>query len=214
MIPRRKPGRAAVAALLALGACLLTGCGAAAEQQGARQVSVSGDGYGDGGGDGGELSAVTAHCDGLGPGAASVAPDGAGEGPADPEARKYAENHAYAQQTRLGDEAKCRGEAHAARIRKALADADADTEGGGTGAGGPGGPRNPAELTALLQDLGYPVSGGDVYSAGGSAGPGLGFALWIPGAGPCLSGVLGAPARVEAHGVYMEGGCRKPDGGH
>ncbi|MDX2391659.1 MULTISPECIES: hypothetical protein [unclassified Streptomyces] len=206
MIPRTKPVRVAAAVLLALGASLFTGCGTATEQEGAREVSVSGDG-------GDDLSAVTAHCDGRGPGAASVTPDGSGEGPADPEARKYAENHAYRQQAGLGDEAKCRGDAHAERIRKALADAEA----GATGAGGPGGPRNPAELTALLRGLGYPVAGGDVYASGGSAGPGgpgLGFALWIPGTGPCLSGALGTPARVEAHGVYMEGGCREPKGGH
>ncbi|MFF5703327.1 hypothetical protein ACFY7H_12600 [Streptomyces sp. NPDC012794] len=117
--------------------------------------------------------------------------------PPDPESRKYAENHAYRQQTRLTPAARCRGEAHAARIRAELATAPA---------------ANPAELTALLRGLGYPVAGGDVYEGNAAEGPG--FALMVPGTGPCVSGRSGAPARVEVHGVYVEGGCREPAGGH
>ncbi|MFF4322696.1 hypothetical protein [Streptomyces sp. NPDC001568] len=196
MIPSTRPVRAVIAASCAVGVFLLTGCGTATEREGAREVSASGDG-------GSGLSAVAAHCEGRGSGAASVAPADPGAGPADPEARKYAENHAYKQQAGLSDAAQCRGDAHAERIRKALADT-----------GGAGGPRDPGELAALLQGLGYAVTSGDVYAAGSGSGSGLGFALWIPGTGPCLSGVLGSPARVEAHGVYMEGGCREPKGGH
>ncbi|MET9607493.1 hypothetical protein ABZZ17_20890 [Streptomyces sp. NPDC006512] len=190
MIPRTKPVRAAAAALFAAALFLTAGCGAPPEEEGAEAAAS----------DDGGFAAVAAHCEGRGSGAAPVAPDSPGELPADPEARKYAENHAYKQRAGLSDEGKCRGDAHAVRVRKAL-----------SGTGGAAGPQNPAELTALLQGLGYPVSSGDVYASGGS---GLGFAVWIPETGPCLSGVLGTPARVEAHGVYMEGGCREPSGGH
>ncbi|EFL13847.1 hypothetical protein [Streptomyces sp. C] len=48
----------------------------------------------------------------------------------------------------------------------------------------------------------------------GSAGQGPGFALMLPGTGPCVSGRAADPARVEAHGVYLEGGCKEPAGGH
>ncbi|MEU9716353.1 hypothetical protein [Streptomyces sp. NPDC047976] len=140
--------------------------------------------------------------------ATSAASGAAGDGaaPADPESRKYAENHAYRQQTELSPAARCRGEAHAARIRAKLAAAPVT---------------DPAGLTALLRGLGYPVGSGDVYEGNSVQGPG--FALLLPGAGPCVSGRAQAPAtagpspapaRAEAHGVYLEGGCREPAGGH
>lgn len=137
---------------------------------------------------------------------ASVSASGDGAAPADPEARKYAENHAYRQQTELNPAARCRGEAHAARIRAKLAAAPVT---------------DPAGLTALLRGLGYPVGSGDVYEGNAVQGPG--FALMLPGTGPCVSGRAGAPAtagasaapaRAEAHGVYLEGGCKEPAGGH
>ncbi|MCX5197482.1 hypothetical protein OOK31_26900 [Streptomyces sp. NBC_00249] len=130
--------------------------------------------------------------------AGTATPTPTGVLPTDPEAAKYAENHAFKQQAPLSAEGKCRGDAHAARIRTALAAAAA--------------PRTPEELTGLLRGLGYPVGPSDVYAGSGSAGPG--FTLWVPDRGPCLSALPDALARVEAHGPYMEGGCREPRGGH
>ncbi|MET8755008.1 hypothetical protein ABZW32_33670 [Streptomyces sp. NPDC004667] len=179
------------AGLLAVGALLLTGCDAApAERPKAAAAPPGPEVF---------FAEVAARCAGAGSGAPASAP-AEQELPTDPEARKYAENHGYRQQAGLSAEGTCRGDAHAARIRSALA-------------GKP--PRTADELTGLLRGLGYPVGPGDVVDgAGGAGGTGPGFALWIPGSGPCVEGTSAAPARVEAHGPYAEGGCREPKGGH
>ncbi|MFF3428086.1 hypothetical protein [Streptomyces sp. NPDC002602] len=120
--------------------------------------------------------------------------------PTDPEARKYAENHGYKTQGTLSAESRCRADAHGARIKAAL-----------TGAGKTA-PSGEAELAGSLKELGYSVSGNEVYRSGGT----LGFALFIPEAGPCVTGrwTAGGGLTVEGHGVYMEGGCLEPKGGH
>ncbi|MCX5379650.1 hypothetical protein [Streptomyces sp. NBC_00091] len=189
MTSRKAPARGAAAALIAAAAVLLTGCGSAPEP--APRASASAPAADP---NAAFLAEVAARCAG-----ATAAPTKAGTdaAPQDPEARKYAENHAYRQQTELSPQARCRGEAHAARIRSALV-AAAVTDS--------------AQLAGLLRGLGYPAGSGEVYEAGGAGGPG--FALLIPGTGPCVSGRPGAPARIEAHGVYVEGGCKEPAGGH
>ncbi|MFG2295928.1 hypothetical protein [Streptomyces sp. NPDC048603] len=126
------------------------------------------------------------------PGASSAAE------PLDPEAAKYAENHAYKTQARLSPEAGCRGGAHAARITKGLV---------GTGKTAP---TTEDGLRKALEALGYPATEDEVFTSGGA----LGFAFSVPGAGPCVTGYLGTPPKVEAHGQYMEGGCMEPRGGH
>lgn len=192
MISRTTRVPVAAAGLLAAAALLLTGCDSAPEEapgaaapEGARPS-------------GPEVffAEVAARCAGAASGA-PAAPTAEPELPADPEARKYAENHGFRRQAGLSDEARCRGDAHAARIRSALA------------AKAPG---STAGLTALLRELGYPVSAGDVRD--GSGGAGAAFELWLPGTGPCVSGRLGTPAQVEAHAAYVEGGCHEPSGGH
>ncbi|WP_405495371.1 hypothetical protein [Streptomyces sp. NBC_00096] len=121
--------------------------------------------------------------------------------PTDPEAGKYAENHAYKQQAELGPAARCRGDAHAARIRAALTG----------GSGGKGAPHTVDELRALLMGLGYGFDSGGVY---GSGSVNVSFVLSVPESGPCVTGRLGPPVSVKAHGVYVEGGCLEPRGGH
>lgn len=133
-------------------------------------------------------------------GETAAAPATPGDLPTDPEARKYAENHGYKTQATLTPEGKCRGDAHAARIEAALG-----------GSGGKGAPQSAEELSRLLTGMGYKLDTGDVYGSG----PGnLSFVLSIPESGPCVTGHLSAPMSVKAHGVYMEGGCREPRGGH
>ncbi|MER7107561.1 hypothetical protein [Streptomyces sp. NPDC000229] len=117
----------------------------------------------------------------------------AAQEPYDPERAKYAENHGFKQQMPMKPDAECRGRAHAGRIAESLA-----------------GVRDENGLRAALEKLGYPADGTQVYRNG----PLLGFSLFVPGAGPCVTGYLGPPARVEAHGPYMEGGCVEPRGGH
>ncbi|MFD3696092.1 hypothetical protein ACFWUZ_08005 [Streptomyces sp. NPDC058646] len=140
---------------------------------------------------------IAARCaaEGTATAAASGPPDAL---PTDPEAAKHAENNAFKKQAGLKPEARCRGEAHARRIKNALA--------------GPGAvmPVTEEGLTSALTALGYEIAGGDVYRSGGA----LGFAYAIKGVGPCVTGWLGSPVKVEAHGAYMEGGCREPRGGH
>ncbi|GHA45182.1 hypothetical protein GCM10010329_79750 [Streptomyces spiroverticillatus] len=142
---------------------------------------------------------VAARCKGVSDAGRPAGPDTPQPLPTDPEAAKYAENHAFKQQKQLTPEARCRGEAHAQRIKKALT--------------GPGTtpPANEAELTTALARLGYAASDGSVLKAGDA----LGFSYFVPGVGPCVTGQLGgARATVEAHGTYMEGGCTEPRGGH
>ncbi|MEV7612689.1 hypothetical protein [Streptomyces sp. NPDC089799] len=118
--------------------------------------------------------------------------------PLDPEAAKYAENHAFRAQAELSPEAECRGRAHAARIGKGLF---------GTGKTAP---TTEDALRKSLEGLGYRTTSGEVFTSGGA----LGFAFFVPGAGPCVTGFLGTPPKVEAHGAYVEGGCLEPRGGH
>ncbi|KOU28604.1 hypothetical protein ADK52_07045 [Streptomyces sp. WM6372] len=142
---------------------------------------------------------VAAQCEGkasVAP-ARSAAPD---DLPTDPEARKYAENHGYKKEVELTPAAQCRGDAHAARIRAALG-----------GPEGKGAPRTTQELSGLLTGMGYTVDTGDVYA---SSTGNLSFVLSIPESGPCVTGHVSPPVSVKAHGVYMEGGCREPRGGH
>ncbi|WP_030300177.1 hypothetical protein [Streptomyces katrae] len=136
-------------------------------------------------------------------GKAGSAPTGSatpGELPTDPEARKYAENHAYKNEATLTPAAKCRGDAHAARINKALGGSD-----------GKGAPKSTEELSGLLTGMGYKPEAGDVYA---SSTGNLSFVLSIPESGPCVTGRLTPPMSVKAHGAYMEGGCHEPRGGH
>ncbi|MCC0099451.1 hypothetical protein K7B10_32685 [Streptomyces flavotricini] len=142
---------------------------------------------------------VAAACEGR----ASVTPTGSAapdDVPTDPAARKYAENHAYRNEAVLTPSARCRGDAHAARIKAALA-----------GSGGKGAPQTAQELGGLLTGMGYKVETGDV-SASSTGGPS--FVLSIPESGPCVTGQVGPPVSVKAHGPYMEGGCHEPRGGH
>ncbi|MFF3399304.1 hypothetical protein ACFYW6_12365 [Streptomyces sp. NPDC002659] len=123
----------------------------------------------------------------------TASPSTAAPEPTDPEARKYAENHAYKQLRPLQGAALCRGQAHAKRITAALEAVHSE-----------------ADLRSELTALGYPESIVEVYRTGGS----LGFTFSVPEAGPCITGLLTSPVKVEAHGHYMEGGCMEPKGGH
>ncbi|MFI2368283.1 hypothetical protein [Streptomyces sp. NPDC018833] len=113
--------------------------------------------------------------------------------PDDPEARKYAENHAYKQRGTLTADARCRGDAHARRIARGLK-----------------GVQDEAALRPALDRLGYPSEWVEVFTAGGAPV----FVFSIPDAGPCITGSLTDPVTVEAHGHYVEGGCTEPKGGH
>ncbi|MFF0416452.1 hypothetical protein ACFYUY_39230 [Kitasatospora sp. NPDC004745] len=119
-------------------------------------------------------------------------------GARDPWADKYAENHGFRTTATLLADGRCRGEAHRARIADALR-RDGRTAG-----------LDRAGLRALLEALGYRAEETNVSTDGGS----LGFSLWIPEAGPCVTGVLTTPPTIEAHGPYLEGGCTEPKGGH
>ncbi|MEU6062114.1 hypothetical protein [Streptomyces sp. NPDC047097] len=132
--------------------------------------------------------------------APSTAPSGpAPTGTLDPEAARYAENHAFRRETPMRPDAECRGRAHAERITGALSG-----PAGKTAADEPG-------LREALAGLGYPAEGTEVYPDGGG---GLAFSLSVPGTGPCVSGRLGPPATARAHGFHAEGGCVEPRGGH
>ncbi|MEU6239079.1 hypothetical protein, partial [Kitasatospora sp. NPDC047058] len=138
----------------------------------------------------------------LGCASAKASPSATGTAsavPLDPEAAKHAENSMYKQQIELTAEGRCRGAAHSARIAAALK------------ARATGSPLGQADVVGLLESLGYPRAGTTV----GSSGTDLVFDLFVPGTGPCVSGRLAASAvKVETHGVYMEGGCTEPKGGH
>ncbi|MFC9247404.1 hypothetical protein ACFT7S_26390 [Streptomyces sp. NPDC057136] len=140
---------------------------------------------------------VAARCADVAPSpSASRTATGATE-PENPEASRYRENHAFKQTAPLGPDQQCRGDAHADRITDAL------RETGGSG------PSNEQDVRAVLEGLGYPAEVTQVYGSGHA----LGFSLSVPGA-PCVSGGVGPPLHVEAHGAYMEGGCVEPRGGH
>ncbi|WP_433544247.1 hypothetical protein ACQPZG_03420 (plasmid) [Streptomyces sp. CA-294286] len=141
---------------------------------------------------------VAARCKSGDGAAPTAAPDRPEPVPSDSEAAKYAENHAFKQQTRLTPEARCRGEAHARRIEKALTGPDAAAF------------VQEAELVTALTRLGYESDDGSVHRTGHT----LGFSYLVPGIGPCVTGQLGPRATFEAHGAYLEGGCTEPRGGH
>ncbi|WP_272262467.1 hypothetical protein [Streptomyces xanthophaeus] len=145
-----------------------------------------------------EGAAATAAAPSAAPSATPAAPATPDALPTDPEAAKYAENHAFKKQGRLTPEAKCRGEAHAQRIKQALT--------------GPGvvTPATEESLASALKAMGYELASGEVHRTGGA----LGFTFFVQGAGPCVTGRLGSPAEVTAHAVYVEGGCTEPRGGH
>ncbi|KQV09922.1 hypothetical protein ASE03_26350 [Kitasatospora sp. Root187] len=116
----------------------------------------------------------------------------------DPEQAKHAENHAYLTTVRMTPEAECRGGAHAKRITAALTLRAAKASLGAD------------DVYDVLAGLGYPRR---EHLVEGSAGA-LGFTFMLPGVGPCITGKVGPPVVVEAHGVYVEGGCNRPRGGH
>ncbi|MGW6918237.1 hypothetical protein ACWGB8_31160 [Kitasatospora sp. NPDC054939] len=141
---------------------------------------------------------VAARCTGVG--ATALPPPSVPAGvPADPMAQKYAENNAFKQARALQADEKCRGDAHAARLAAAL-----------KATGRSGAALGEAGLKAELDRLGYPSQSARTY---GSATT-VGFSLWIPGPGPCLTGTSTTETVVRAHGPYLEGGCTEPRGGH
>jgi hypothetical protein len=128
----------------------------------------------------------------------------AGNGPADlgpqPENPKYAENHAFKKQLPMDSDARCRGTAHAERIARGL-----------TVPGGSAAPDAQRVLDGLI-GLGYPQESVHV-----SKWPDrVRFTVSVPQTGPCVTGdiVVGRDMDVSPHGVYMEGGCLEPVGGH
>jgi hypothetical protein len=124
---------------------------------------------------------------------------GAGEGGPVPENPKYGENNAYKQTTEVSPDEQCRGEAHAARIAAALDDvAPADL-------------KDERRIRLALEDLGYAAETVSAYQSGPSA---VGWDVTVAGAGPCISGNTDWPGETDVHGVYMEGGCTEPTGGH
>ncbi|MGW4645728.1 hypothetical protein [Kitasatospora sp. NPDC004289] len=118
-----------------------------------------------------------------------------GGGPA-PENPKYAENHAFKTTLGLSATARCRGEAHAARLVAAL-----PRDGMAAGE---------ASVRATVENLGYPR---EIVQVQLDYAPGL-LALFVPGVGPCVTVRFGPTVNAEVHGVYMEGGCLEPKGGH
>ncbi|MFE1322568.1 hypothetical protein [Kitasatospora phosalacinea] len=201
----KRPALAAAAALFAVGA-LLTGCG-----------STHGSGSDSGGTSAGaskapqeaqqkyrqQLEEATAEHDRAFPTVAQTCagkPTAVPTSPASPAASgpqpenpKYGENHAYLKTTTLSPLEECRGDAHAARVAAELARQT---------------PADPEQAKALLTRLGYP----DAKVA--QAGQGVQFSFFVPQVGPCLSGTLSNPPRIEVHGPYIEGGCEPSRGGH
>ncbi|MER7664662.1 MULTISPECIES: hypothetical protein [unclassified Streptomyces] len=132
---------------------------------------------------------VAAVCSDRGP----ASPEATASRSLDPEAQKYAENHAFKRKAPLSGDAACRGEAHAQRIARGLE-----------------GVRDEPALRAALGRLGYGSADLEVYETGGP----LGFTFPVPDTGPCITGLLRTPPEVASHGFYVEGGCREPKGGH
>ncbi|WP_240662344.1 hypothetical protein [Streptomyces sp. WAC 06738] len=128
----------------------------------------------------------------------TAAAEGEGEGGV-PENPKYGENNAYKQTTDVTPDELCRGEAHAARIAAALEDA------------APAGPKDERQIRRVLEDLGYATDTVTARQAGASA---VAWDVMVAGAGPCISGNTDWPGEIDVHGVYMEGGCTEPVGGH
>ncbi|MFF0726106.1 hypothetical protein [Streptomyces sp. NPDC004134] len=140
---------------------------------------------------------IARECRDVRPEPSAEAGDG-GEGPV-PENPKYGENNAYKQTTDVTPGELCRGEGHAARIAAALKDAA------------------PADLgdedltRRIFEDLGYT---GDTVSARANDGGLVWWDVLVAGAGPCISGTTDPATGIDVHGVYMEGGCTEPAGGH
>lgn len=129
-----------------------------------------------------------------------TAADGPKDGDPQPENPKYAENHAFKQQAPMDGDALCRGTAHADRIARAL------TAPGGSAA--PDAQRVMDELTGL----GYPKESVHVSQWSDR----VRFTVSVPQAGPCVTGDIVARQDIDVspHGVYIEGGCVEPVGGH
>ncbi|MFJ3203952.1 hypothetical protein [Streptomyces sp. NPDC086989] len=196
------------AVLLAAGVLVLTGCGTKVYGSGGAGDPSPAPASAQTPDHAAQQAAAVARHDALFPEVARVCADKAtavpsappGDLPTDPEARKYAENHGYKSQFPLSPQDRCRGDAHAARIRAALGGAD-----------GKGAPGTVQELSRLLSGMGYRPESGDVSGSG----PGnLSFVLRVPESGPCVTGRVSVPVQVEAHGAYMESGCHEPRGGH
>jgi hypothetical protein len=112
---------------------------------------------------------------------------------------KYAENHMYRATRPLTDAQRCVGEAKARQVTAALEELR------------PSGDVSAAEVRSALVGLGYPSDRVD------SAGAGTGRVAFSVEAAPlvCLEGSLdGGAAAVEVHGMYLDGGCTEPQGGH
>lgn len=118
--------------------------------------------------------------------------------PQDPEAAKYAENHASRRVSEMTPDGACRGRAHSARITAALAPRAA------------GKALGPDEVRTELAGLGYGLDGGTVRQTA----EGVVFEVFVATAGPCLRGTVGGTVRVAPHGAYAEGGCVEPVSGH
>jgi hypothetical protein len=123
----------------------------------------------------------------------------AGDGPR-PENLEYAENHAFKKQLPMDGDALCRGTAHAERIAQGL-----------TVPGGSAAPDAQQILDGLV-GLGYPKESVHVSEWSDR----VRFTVSVPQAGPCVTGdiVAGQDMDASPHGVYMEGGCLEPVGGH
>lgn len=138
---------------------------------------------------------------GGGGGEATPLPAERGSGADEPavENPKYAENHAFQQTTDVPEEQLCRGREHAQRINLIL---------------GPVAPQDRADaerVRALLAEHGYEASAVHAAQAGDAA---VAWNVFVPGAGPCISGNTDPGGGIEVHGVFMEGGCTEPAGGH
>ncbi|MFB7947955.1 hypothetical protein ACFC6L_23915 [Kitasatospora phosalacinea] len=207
----KRPALAAAAALFAAGA-LLTGCGSthgsdsggtsagaskAPKQDASKAAQEAQQKYQQ------QLEEATAAHDRAFPAVAQAcagksaavptSPSSPASSGPQPENPKYGENHAYLKTTTLSPLDECRGDAHAARITAELARQT---------------PADPEQAKALLTRLGYP----DAKVA--QAGQGVQFSFFVPQVGPCLSGTLSNPPRIEVHGPYIEGGCEASRGGH
>ena len=106
----------------------------------------------------------------------------------------YVENHAFQQRLRLCDDDLARTRAEAERTREGLGQRGALTA---------------AEVVAALAELGHEPGSTTVADEGGV----VRFTVLVaPG---CLDGTVAADeVRVEARGLFAEGGCVKPVGGH
>ncbi|NGO75738.1 hypothetical protein G6045_08625 [Streptomyces sp. YC504] len=116
-----------------------------------------------------------------------------------PENPKWAENHGYLQTLRLSPRGACEGAAHRERLQGALSQQKVPSAAG---------------VQDTLRALDYPQSRVlGLYESGGL----VLFTLDLSHAtsGVCLDGsVRPQGVQLEEHGVYLEGGCERPKGGH